>query len=48
MDPKGLAGLSARLGELDVIGLHTPHRESYIAECTTHLEGVPYGQIEPR
>src|SRR5687768_6335925 len=41
--PKGLAGVSARLGELDVIGLHTPHRESYIAECTTHLEGLLYG-----
>ncbi len=40
--PKGLAGVSARLGELDVIGLHTPKRESYLAECTTHLGGVLY------
>ena len=35
--------MSAGLGELNVIGLHTPRRESYIAECTTHLEGVLYG-----
>jgi len=41
--PKGLSGVSARLGELDVIGLHTPKRESYLAECTTHLDGVLYG-----
>jgi hypothetical protein len=40
--PKGLAGVSARLGELDVIGLHTPKRESYLAECTTHLGGLLY------
>ena len=40
--PKGLAGVSARLGELDVIGLHTPRRESYLAECTTHLGGMLY------
>src|SRR5687767_4385454 len=40
--PKGLAGVSARLGELDVIGLHTPKRESYLAECTTHLGGMLY------
>lgn len=40
--PKGLAGVSARLGELDVIGLHTPRRESYLAECTTHLGGLLY------
>jgi hypothetical protein len=38
--PRGLAGVAARLGELDVIGLHTPKRESYLAECTTHLGGV--------
>lgn len=41
--PKGLAGVSARLGELDVIGLHTPNRVSYLAECTTHLGGVLFG-----
>ena len=41
--PKGLAGVSARLGELDVIGLHTPKRQSYLAECTTHLDGLLYG-----
>lgn len=40
--PKGLAGVSARLGELDVIGLNTPKRESYLAECTTHLGGLLY------
>jgi hypothetical protein len=40
--PKGPAGVSARLGELDVIGLHTPKRESYLAECTTHLGGLLY------
>lgn len=40
--PKGLAGVSARLGELDVIGLHTPKRQSYLAECTTHLGGLLY------
>lgn len=38
--PKGLAGVGARLGELDVIGMHTPKRQSYLAECTTHLGGV--------
>jgi hypothetical protein len=41
--PKGLTGVSARLAELDVIGLHTPRRESYLAECTTHLDGLLYG-----
>ncbi len=41
--PKGLAGVSARLGELDVIGMHTPRRQSYLAECTTHLDGLLYG-----
>ena len=40
--PKGLAGVSARLGELDVIGLHTPQQQSYLAECTTHLNGLLY------
>lgn len=38
--PKGLAGVSARLSELDVIGLHTLKRQSYLAECTTHLGGL--------
>ena len=41
--PKGRAGVSARLGELDVIGLNTPKRESYLAECTTHLGGLLIG-----
>lgn len=41
--PKGLAGVAARLGELDVIGLHTPNRVSYLAECTTHLGGLIHG-----
>lgn len=41
--PKGLAGVSARLGELDVIGLNTPKRASYLAECTTHLGGLLIG-----
>ena len=41
--PKGSPGVSARLGELDVIGLHLQHRESYLAECTTHLDGLLYG-----
>lgn len=41
--PKGAAGVSARLAELDVIGLHTPDRRSYLAECTTHLDGLLYG-----
>ena len=41
--PKGLAGVAARLGELDVIGMNTPKRRSYIAECTTHLDGALYG-----
>lgn len=41
--PKGASGVSARLAELDVIGLHTPNRESYLAECTTHLDGLLYG-----
>jgi hypothetical protein len=40
--PKGAGGVSARLGELDVIGLHTPKRQSYLAECTTHLGGLLY------
>lgn len=40
--PKGAAGVSARLGELDVIGLNTPKRQSYLAECTTHLGGMLY------
>lgn len=42
--PKGLAGVSARLGELDVIGLNTPKRTSYLAECTTHLGGLLIGR----
>ena len=41
--PKGLAGVSARLGELDVIGLSLVDRESYLAEVTTHLDGLLYG-----
>ena len=41
--PKGLAGVSARLGELDVIGLSLADRESYLAEVTTHLDGLLYG-----
>jgi hypothetical protein len=41
--PKGPAGVSARLAELDVIGMHTPRLESYLAECTTHLDGLLYG-----
>ena len=41
--PKGPAGVSARLGELDVIGLNTPKRASYLAECTTHLGGLLIG-----
>lgn len=41
--PKGLTGVSARLAELDVIGLHTLNRETYLAECTTHLDGMLYG-----
>lgn len=38
--PKGAQGVWARLAELDVIGLHTPNQTSYLAECTTHLEGM--------
>jgi hypothetical protein len=41
--PKGLAGVSARLGELDVVGLHTAEQSSYLAECTTHLGGLLIG-----
>ncbi|HWP00632.1 MAG TPA: hypothetical protein VNL74_08415 [Methylococcus sp.] len=40
--PKGTSGVSARLGELDVIGLNTPKRQSYLAQCTTHLGGMLY------
>ncbi|MBA3778836.1 MAG: hypothetical protein H0X16_05995 [Chloroflexi bacterium] len=36
--PIGSEGVSARLGELDVIGFQTADRTSYLAECTTHLE----------
>lgn len=35
LTPKGLAGVSARLGELDVLGLNTRERGAYMAECTT-------------
>lgn len=41
--PKGLAGVSARLAELNIIGFHTPLRESYLAECTTHFDCLLYG-----
>jgi len=42
--PKGLAGVSARLGELDVIGLNTPMKTAYLAECTTYLDGLHIGK----
>lgn len=41
--PKGLAGVSARLGELDVLAMHTRDRRAYLAECTTHLGGLQIG-----
>jgi hypothetical protein len=41
--PKGLAGVSARLGELDVIGINTRTNSAYLAECTTHLDGLLIG-----
>ena len=42
--PAGLAGVSARLGELDVLGLNTNGRTAYLAECRTHLDGLPIGK----
>ena len=42
--PAGLAGVSARLGELDVLGLNTTGRTAYLAECRTHLDGLPIGK----
>jgi hypothetical protein len=41
--PPGPEGVSARLSELDVIGFRTAERQSYLAECTTHLEGLRLG-----
>lgn len=39
----GLTGVSTRLAELDVIGMHTANGKSYVAEVTTHLDGLLYG-----
>lgn len=43
LTPPGPEGVSARLAELDVIGLNTVAETAYLAECTTHVRGLQYG-----